>query len=89
MRNAAIDRLEGALSGYERALEAMPDLPAEAGAELRGKIAETLVDMGLTLGALDRSADAIAVYDELLHALVTRPSRRCASRSPARCSTRA
>ena len=41
------------------------------------------------LGALDRSEEAVGVYDEVSRALATRPSRRCASRSPGRCSTRA
>ena len=64
---------------------AMPPSPA-----LREQVAEALVNKGVTLGALERSEEELAVYDERRRALRRRPEpRRCANRSPRRWSTRA
>ncbi len=46
------------------------------------------LNKGVRLGALGRSEEAIAVYDDLVAASVRPPSCRCASRSPRRSSTR-
>ena len=57
---------------------------------LREQVANALFNKGVTLGALDRSEEELAVYDELARPLrPTPPNRRCANRSPTRCSTRA
>ena len=52
-------------------------------------VAMALVNKGLRLGALGRSEEAVGVYDEVVARYGARPSRRCASRSRGRCSTRA
>jgi len=53
------------------------------------EVAIALYSKGVRLGQLDRSEDAIVVYDQVLARFADAPNSRCANWSPARCSTRA
>jgi hypothetical protein len=50
--------------------------------------AQALLHAGFSLGAIGRSEEAIAVYDDLLARFGTPPSRPCANRSLSRFATR-
>jgi len=62
------DNSDDEIAGYDLAIQTVDLLAAAGSAELRlqEQVAMALFNKGVTLGALDRSEDAIAVYDDLV-----------------------